>query len=374
MGSPIETQDAIVVGAGPAGLAAARELSVRGLSCVVLEAGAAVGWSWRRFYDSLVLHTASRLSALPGLPFGRGVPQFVPRSRFIEYLEGYVRRFDLRVRTGTNVQRVERAGDGWRVSWAGGSLDAPSVVVATGIAANPVRPAIPGIEAFPGCILHSIDYRSPADLCKGRVLVIGAGNSGAEIAAELGAAAFPTTISIRSGVAVVPRDIAGIPSQYLGLLIRRLPSPLARFIVGVALRVRERRSGPSLLPQGGTSPLDVIPLVGFHLPDAVAAGRVQVRPGVDVFDGGTARFANGTHEAFDIVILATGFRPALQCLAGVVRLDHRGFALRSDRVTSADAPGLFFVGHNYDASGGLFNIRRDAPLVADAVLARSRRR
>lgn len=107
----------------------------------------------------------------------------------------------------------------------------------------------------------------------------------------------------------------------------------------------------------------------MHLPDAITAGTITVRPGVVGFDSDAVRFADGSVASFDEVIMATGFRAALDPLGGLVERDSRGFARRRDRVTSADQPGLWFVGHEYDASGGLNNIRRDAPLAARAVAA-----
>ena len=240
------------------------------------------------------------------------------------------------------------------------------LVVATGIAAEPVVPALPGLDSFEGHVLHSVDYRRPDPFTKRRVLVVGAGNSGAEIAAELATVAAPVSIAIRSGVVVVPREIAGIPSQYLGLLVRRLPRSVARRIVAVATWRRARRLPPSL-PRSRSSPLDEIPLIGMHLPDAIVAGTVRVRPAVVAFDRQVVQFADGSAAPFDDVILATGFRAALAPLEGLVTRDQRGFARRRDRVTSAEQPGLFFVGHEYDATGGLANIRRDAPAAAQRI-------
>lgn len=120
-----------------------------------------------------------------------------------------------------------------------------------------------------------------------------------------------------------------------------------------------------MLPRPGYSPLDAIPVIGFHLVDAIRAGLVRVKPGVtDLTDDG-ARFVDGSLAAFDDIILATGFAPALGPVGDLVRRDNKGFALRTDRVTSADQRNLYFVGHNYDATGGLWNIRIDSKLVAE---------
>ena len=134
-------------------------------------------------------------------------------------------------------------------------------------------------------------------------------------------------------------------------------------------RVSEARRGPPVLPRAQHSPLDSIPLIGFHLVDQIVAGRITVRPGIAQFTRTGVRFTDGTEDAFDDVILATGFRAALGPLEHLVQRDARGFALRSDRVRSADHAGLYFVGQNYDSSGGLQNIARDAPLAARAIEA-----
>jgi hypothetical protein len=125
-----------------------------------------------------------------------------------------------------------------------------------------------------------------------------------------------------------------------------------------------------VLPRPAHGPLDAIPLIGFNLVDAIRDGLVEVRGGVERLTARGASFVDGkspTEEPFDVVILATGFAPALAPLGQLIRVDAKGFALRHDRVTGADHDGLYFVGHNYDATGGLFNIARDAPLVGERV-------
>jgi indole-3-pyruvate monooxygenase len=271
------------------------------------------------------------------------------------------------------VQRVERsagaAGRPWRIHTADSVVHADVLVVATGIVANPVVPEFPGQDRFRGSVLHSAAYRNPEPFRGQRVLVVGVGNSGGEIGSELAAAGVDVTIAVRSGANVVPRTILGVPVQYIAYGLRRLP-PAARVRVADAVaRITEARRGPPVLPRPAHGPLDAIPLIGFHLVDAIRAGRIRVRPAVRDFSDTGVRFVDGTEDAFDTVILATGFRPALAALDGLVRTDARGFALRSDRVASADHPDLFFVGHNYDATGGLQNIVVDSALVARTMLA-----
>jgi cation diffusion facilitator CzcD-associated flavoprotein CzcO len=364
---------AVIVGAGPAGLATAAELRRRGLPYRLLERGPSLGHAWRNTYDSLRLHTGRHMSALPGLPFPPGTPLFPTRDDFVTYLDAYAAAFELTVEPGREVRRARRNGD-WTVETGTDLVTASNVVVATGIMANPRRPRLAGEGEYGGRLLHSVTYRRPEDFRGMRVLVVGVGNSGGEIASELGHAGVDTTIAIRSGANVVPREIAGVPTQYVVYGLRVLPRTARSWIAERVRTLSEMRRGAPPFPRAAGSPIDSVPLIGFHLVDAIRAGHVRVRlAGLDHLTARGVRFSDGSEEAFDAVILATGFAPALDFLGDQVRRDAKGFALRNDRVTSADQPGLYFVGHNYDTTGGLANINRDARIVA-GLIARGGRR
>ena len=361
-------EPAVIIGAGPAGLAAAQVLRRRGLRFRLLERGDRPGHSWSRLYDSLTLHTGKHLSALPGMRFPRSTPLFPSRDDFLDYLESYVRTFDLDVETGTPVTTVERDGV-WLVHTPNETIATQTLIVATGIIPGPFVPDIPGRAGFEGRLMHSIDYLRPAPFVGRRVLVVGVGNSGGEIGAELARAGVDTTIAVRSGANVVPRTIAGVPIQYLSVYVRKLPRGAQERIVAAIGHISEKRRGPPVLPRPPYSPLDAIPLIGFNLADEIRAGRVAVRPGLERFTRNGVLFTDRTEADFDDVILATGFRPALGPIAHLVRTDERGFALRTDRIRSADHQDLYFIGHNYDSSGGLQNIVRDARLLSPSLTA-----
>ena len=360
--------DALVVGAGPAGLATSRELSRRGVSHRILEKGDVAGHVWAHLYDSLTLHTGRHMSHLPGRRFPAGTPLFPPRATFVEYLQAYARALGVPVETGVDVMRLARDGAEWVATTTAGDIRTRAVVLATGIVSNPRRPGLPGTDAFRGALMHSSSYRRPAPFAGQRVLVIGVGNSGGEIASELAHHGARVTVAVRSGANVVPREIAGIPVQYLSFLLRKLPRAAQRRVAAWVQRMGERRRGPPVLPRPAHSALDAIPLIGFNLVDAIREGLVAVRPGIERITEHGVRFTDGREEAFDTIIAATGFRAAVQPLGDLVRLDERGFGNRTDRVVSADQPNLFYVGHNYDSTGGLKNIARDAPLAAAQVV------
>ena len=354
----------VIVGGGAAGLAVARELGRLRVPYRLLERGHTVGQTWHDLYDSLRLHTGRHLSALPGLRMPRGTPLFPSRLDYHAYLRAYAQRFGINAELGREVDAVRSRGSGWEVIADGESIAASGIVVASGIVANPFIPHFTGRDEFRGVVMHSVDYSRPDTFEGMRVLVVGVGNSGGEIGSELARAGVDVTIAVRSGANVVPLTLGGIPIQYLATLVRKLPRRAQERIVEFIRVAGEKRRGPPVLPRPAKNPLDAIPLIGFHLVDEIRTGRVRVRPGISAFTRSGVRFNDGTEDSFDVVILATGFRPALSFLDESVQRDARGFAVRTDRVTSADRPGLVFVGHNYDARGGLLNIAVDAPVAA----------
>lgn len=380
--------DAVVVGAGPAGLAASRELAKRNIDHLVLEKGRAPGHCWSRLYDSLRLHTGKHLSGLPGRPLPSSAPLFVPRSVFLDYLRDYAAHFDLPIRSECAVRGVTPIGGelatggcrdagtalpdsgGWKVETEEGRIRARTLVMATGILSNPRIPDVPGQESFPGTIRHSVEYRRPDPFVGRHVLVVGAGNSAGEIAPELARSGADVTVAIRSGTNVVPLTVLGLPVQYLAWVVLRLPKKVREVVVGTFGRAARAMRGEPPFPPAEGSPLDSIPLIGFGLVNAIRSGAVDLKGGIERMGAEGVTFEDGSTEPYDDVILATGYRPALGPLEGLVRTDEEGFALRTDRVSSADHPGLYFIGHNYEATGGLSNIRRDAPIVGNHVRGR----
>jgi Pyridine nucleotide-disulphide oxidoreductase len=362
--------DAIVVGAGPAGLATSHELTRAGLEHVVLERGSQIGETWANLYDSLVLHTARRLSALPGLRFPPATPLFPTRVNFLDYLHRYASEFRLPITTGAQVVSLRRDNGNWTAATStGAELHARAAVVATGIVSNPFTPQIPHRARFRGRVIHSVEYHTPDGFAGQRVLVVGAGNSAGDIASELAHSGADVTIAVRSGAVVVPREVAGVPIQYLGLALARLPRSSQRVMGEWFGHVSELVRGPGVLPRPSEKDCRQMPLIGFHLTDAIRGGRIRLQSGVAEFISEGVKFSSGIVQPFDVVLLATGYRAALGLLGSAVRTDGCGFALRDGLVVSADAASLCFVGHNYDLRGGLLNIGRDARLAVRHIVS-----
>ncbi|MET7407653.1 NAD(P)/FAD-dependent oxidoreductase [Streptomyces sp. BPPL-273] len=365
-----------VIGAGPGGLAVAQALRARGLRAVVLERAGHVGDSWRRHYDRLRLHTTRRLSALPGLAMPRRFGRWVSRDDVVRYLEKYVEYHQLEIVTGVEVFRVERAsGGGWLLHASGGrELTGSAVVVATGYNHTPRVPDWPGRAAYAGEFRHAAEYRDAAPYAGRDVLVVGVGNTGAEIAVDLvEGGASRVRLSVRTVPHIVRRSTAGWPAQYNGVLIRRLPARLVDRMARPLARISVPDLSARGLPRPDTGLLTraaegAVPVQDVGLIDAVRSGRVEVVAAVDGFEDGKVLLADGTRLAPDAVIAATGYLRGLEGLVGHLDvLDDRGRPVVRGGSAPAGAPGLYFTGFTNPISGMLRELSLDAGRIAKAV-------
>ncbi|MCX5502365.1 NAD(P)/FAD-dependent oxidoreductase [Streptomyces sp. NBC_00053] len=369
-----EDRPVYVIGGGPGGLAAAAALRELGVRAVVLEKSGNVGASWRRHYDRLHLHTTRRRSALPGLAMPRRFGRWVSRDDVVRYLDKYAEHHELEVVTGVEVSRIDRAPDGrsWQLTATGGRvLTGRAVVVATGFNHTPRIPDWPGRDTFTGDLVHACDYRNPAPYAGKDVLVVGIGNTGAELAVDLveGGAAR-VRIAVRTVPHIVRRSTAGWPAQLTGILVRRLPVRL----VDRAGRLMARIAVPDLAAQGLPRPDTglysrvkdgAIPVQDVGLIDAVKRGRVVPVAAVESFDGDAVVLAGGDRITPDTVIAATGYRRSLEGLVGHLGvLDARGRPVVHGARTPKQAPGLYFTGFTNPISGMLRELALDARKIA----------
>ncbi|MEU2374894.1 flavin-containing monooxygenase [Streptomyces misionensis] len=369
-----------VIGAGPGGLAVAHALRERGVRAVVLEKSDRVAASWRGHYDRLRLHTTRRLSALPGLCIPRRFGRWVARDDVVRYLEKYAEHHELEIVTGVTVHRIERTGDGtgWLLRASGGrELTGAAVVVATGYNHTPRIPDWPGRETYEGEFLHAGAYRNAKPYAGRDVLVVGVGNTGAEIAVDLveGGAAR-VRLAVRTVPHIVRRSTLGWPAQYSAVLVRRLPVRLVDLLARQQARLLPDLSARGL-PRPDTGLYSrvrqgAIPVQDVGLVDAVRRGKVEVVAAVEAFEDGKVVLADGTRIAPDAVIAATGYTRGLEGLVGHLGvLDERGRPVVRGGRTPARAPGLYFTGFTNPISGMLRELARDAGRIAKAV-ARSR--
>jgi putative flavoprotein involved in K+ transport len=336
-----------IIGAGPAGLAMGYALQQRKLPFTILERHT-IGHAWRNHYDRLHLHTLKEVSGLPGRPMPANYPPFPSAAQVHAYLADYATHFNLPIETGVDVQQLTPTPEGWQLATGAGERTAGAVVLATGIWSTPFITPVPGRESFGGSVIHSAFYRNPTPYIGKRVLVVGAGNSGSEIAVDLAAAGVEVELAVRSGVVFVPCPASPAAVQFGAWLYATLPAPL-----GEALLQRTRPDFSHLgLPRPAGPLLEAYPTVGFQLPEAVERGRIHTRPALERFSPGTAHFADGSSAPFDAVIMATGYRASLQPAAHLVQTDAAGRPLVDRHWRALGQRHLYCVGYRYPATAG----------------------
>src|SRR3954469_4870513 len=373
-----EQCEVIVIGAGPAGLATAGALRHYGIGAVVLERET-IGASWRRHYDRLHLHTVRWLSHLPGYKMPARYGKWVARDDVVEYLEDYAEVHNLDVRTGAEVEGIERdaATDLWRVRTSGSDFLAPRVVIATGYNKHQHLPDWPGLDSFTGALVHSGNYKNPEPSVGKRVLVVGTANSSAEIVVDLmEGGAGHVMMSVRRSPTVLLREANGVPGQVLGVILRPMPEPvmnklwpvLQKNVVGDLTKY----GMPEPAPNAYTRFLreDVTPILDVGLVEMLKQGKVEIVAAVEGFDGADVLLADGSRIQPDAVIAGTGFRRGLEPLVGELGLiaeGPQGRPLVHGAETHPGAPGVHFIGFSNPVSGMFREIAIDARRIAKAI-------
>ncbi|HJR45531.1 MAG TPA: NAD(P)/FAD-dependent oxidoreductase [Actinomycetota bacterium] len=370
-----ERERVAVVGGGPAGLAAAATLRSRGISALVLDRSDEVGASWKAHYDRLHLHTVRWLSALPGLRIPRQEGKWVPRDGVVRYLKDYARHHDLRIALSTEVTGLRRDDGLWQLATNRGIFRADAVVIATGYNREPVLPPWPGLDGFEGELIHSSDYRNGFAYTNKDVLVVGAGNSGAEIAVDLvESRARNVWLSVRTAPNIQRRDVAGFPTQMIGIVMRKLPVP----VVDTLSKNMQRLAIGDLSKYGMPAPErgvysrvledERIPILDVGLIRLLKEGRVTVVPAVERFERRSVILAGGRQLEPDAVIASTGFRRALDDLVGRLGvLNAKGRPIVHGDKTHPAAPDLYFIGFTNPLGGNLRELGIDAKRIARAV-------
>jgi putative flavoprotein involved in K+ transport len=356
--------EAIVIGAGQAGLAAGYHLARRGIEFVILEAGRRVGDVWRERYDSLLLYSPARYDSLPGLPFPLAGHAFPTGRQMADYLEAYANHHRLPVETGVRIDRVRalnEAGGGGYAIWAGDRrYQANQVIVATGAFQRPHVPELAG-RLRPGIRqLHSADYRGPHQLADGPVLVVGLSHSGADIAHEVAEAGHRTFVS-GAAHGQLPFSVDSRRA--------RLAWPLMRFVAWNVLTLRTpigRKMAPKVRAGGG-------PLLRVRRGDLTAAGvTLHEARTVDVDGRGRPVLSDGTALDVANVVWCTGFRPDYGWIELPV-IGEDGWP-RERRGVVDDSPGLYFLGIPFlysFTSMLVLGAGRDAAHVVDRLAARA---
>ena len=336
----------VVVGAGQSGLAAARALTQLHLPVLVLEAGDRPAGSWPHYYDSLRLFSPAAYSSLPGRRFPGDPERYPTRDEVADYLEQQAAALPVEIQTNTRVATVRQEDREFVVvTHDGREFPAAGIVAASGSFSNPYRPVFPGQTSFTGRLLHVADYRNPMPYAGMRVIVVGAGDSAAQVANELAPLA-DVTLAARHPLRFIPQRIAGEDVHYW-----------------------LRETGFDSLPAAWLSKIGAGSLitdsVGFQ--QTLADGLLDVRSMFIALDGNHVVWSEHEWERIDAIILATGYRPSLDYLSELGALDRCGRPLHVGGVSTTH-PGLVYVGLENQRSFAS-NTLRGVSADADAVVA-----
>ncbi|KAL6627702.1 hypothetical protein ACP70R_031428 [Stipagrostis hirtigluma subsp. patula] len=372
-------EDVIIVGAGQSGLAAAACLSLRGVRSLVLERDDCVGSLWRkRAYDRLHLHLAKQYCALPHAPHPPEAPAYLPRDDFARYLDGYAARFGVRTRLRREVRsaRFDPARRRWAVEAADLAAgerveryEARFLVVASGENDERFVPEVPGLEGFPGKVMHACEYRSPEGMRGKSVLVVGSGNSGMEIACDLADAGAATSIVVRGELHLVTKEIWNVAMAlypYLPVwVIDKLVLLMCAAVFGDTARYGLRRPAVGPFTMKLTTPAYPVVDVGTYA--KIRTGEIRVLPAAPKsVRGNVVEFADGNRHPFDAIVFATGYRSTvrrwLKSEDGLIGDD--GMAARSYPEHWKGENGLYCAGM---VRRGIYGSCEDAEFIADDI-------
>ncbi|XP_006663287.1 probable indole-3-pyruvate monooxygenase YUCCA10 [Oryza brachyantha] len=376
----VEEAAVLIVGAGPAGLATAACLAKQRVPCVIVERESCSASLWRyRAYDRLKLHLAKEFCELPHMAYPAGTPTYVPRDRFVEYLDSYADRFGIRPRYHTAVESAMY--DGGKKHWsvlvretdtgAVARLVVRFLVVATGENSMPSIPLVSGLTGFEGKAIHSSEYKSGRDYSRKSVLVVGAGNSGMEIAYDLATHGAHTSIVVRSPVHIMTKELIRFGMnmvQNLGLPVTIVDSLLvmaAKFIFGdmSTLGITRPKIGPLLMKSqtGRSSVIDV------GTAKLIKGGVIKVFQGISKINTNNVEFHGGRQVPFDTIVFATGYKSTVNMWLknGESMFTKDGFPKKSFPNHWKGEDGLYCAGF---ARRGLAGIAMDAMNIADDIV------
>ena len=369
----------IIVGASISGLASAACLQKHGIEYIIIEKTNSVGTPWRNHYRRLHLHTNKRISNLPFKKFASAIPRYPSRQQVVDYLDDYQKEHMINPIFNTEAARIVKCPGGWMTETNNGVFKSKYVIIATGAFAKPKAVHVKGMATFPGQIVHSYDYKTGSDYKGQKVLVVGFGNSACEIAIDLYEQGAKPSMSVRSPVNVIPRDVFGIPILELSIAMRGLPArfvdtvnaPLLRLLVGDITKL-----GLKKLPYGPLEQIQKtasIPLLDIGTIKHIREGHIRIYDDIDHIQGGTVHFSSGNKEDFDGIVAGIGYDNGH---AGIVDVDPSRFEDLKHPVNKQKyfgKDGLYFCGFWIAPTGQIREIGLDARKIAKDIALKEKR-
>ncbi len=368
----------IIVGAGPSGLAIAGRLRKLKIPFLILEKANEAGITWRNHYDRLHLHTDKKHSELPHFPFPDDYPTFVPKQKYIDYLDAFIKYFDLQPLYNQEVTKISKVGNVWKVKTKTDEFDAENVIISTGYNRVPTVPVFKNQSIYKGEIIHSYLYKNGESFKNKNVLVVGYGNSGAEIALDLYENGAKTYVSIRNPVNIVKREFLGRSTQGLAIFLIQFGDTFYDFISNIFKKLSTGAMAGTGIPISNLAPseqlrtLSKTPVIDVGTLAEIKAKNIMVLPDIQEFKQDSVVFVDGQNLKFDAVILATGYKAQLQGIIENIAplLNERGYPTKmwSDDL---NYKGLYFLGFNLPLTGILRDINISSKKIINRIMSNS---
>lgn len=368
--------DAVVIGAGLSGLTAAYELRKTGLSVRIFEKETAIGESWLARHPQLSLNTHRSVSHMPDLSYDKGTPAFPKRDAVASHLRNFAAVQQISVEHSVHVDVVLRDGNYFRLETSKGDVRCRDVVVAVGRDGEPKWPVVPGIESYKGRALHAAQFGDARQYVGKRVLIIGAGNSGFDIANHLAKMDMAACwLSVRTGSAILPKRLCRIAIHRLSPLMQMLPTGLVdkgiAFAQWLAFGDLRKMGFPS--PKRGAASRLADDHVAIPVDDgaigAVRRGKIAIVPQVIDFNDGLSRHVDGSMTNPDVIIFATGYESShFSVLRDLVGLDGQ-----PPTPEGLQMPGIWFVGMTPGLVSHFHTARRESQSIATAICGRNQK-
>jgi hypothetical protein len=368
----------LVIGASISGLALAASLQKQGIEYIIIEKESQAVAPWRNHYDRLHLHTNKRVSNLPYKKFDNTIPQYPTRQQVVDYLEDYQKEFKIDPVFNSEARSVKRGDGYWLTETNNETFRSKYVIMATGPFGEPKPVNFKGMETFPGKLIHSYAYKTGKSFKGQKVLVVGFGNSACEISIDLYEQGALPSMSVRSPVNVIPRDILGIPILEISQLMSRMPpriadmvnAPLMRLLFGdiTKLGLKKMPYGPfEQIQKDGN-----VPVLDIGIIKHIRKGHIKIYQDIDHLEGSTVHFINSKKENFDAIVAGIGY---YQNAAEIVRADKTRFEdLRScvDKQKYFGKDGLYFCGFWIGPRGQIHEISLDAQKISKDIAEKER--
>lgn len=362
--------EVLIVGASISGLASAASLQKRDIEYIIVEKESQVAAPWRNHYDRLHLHTNKRISNLPYKKFDKKIPRYPSRLQVIEYLEEYQKEFNINPVFNTEVKSIRKGNGNWIAVTNYKTYQSTYVIIATGPFTKPRIVNLRGLKTFAGRIIHSSIYKTGKDFANQKVLVVGFGNSACEIAIDLYEQGAKPSMSVRSSVNIVPRDILGIPILEISLALSHLPArvadivsdPLNRLLIGdiTNLGLKKKPYGPfEEIKRDGH-----IPVLDIGTVKHIRQQHIHLYDDIDHIQGSTVSFLDGKQQEFDAIIAAIGYYSDYANIIDIdkSRIDDLKLPVNKQKYFGKD--GLYFCGFWIAPTGQIREIALDAQKIA----------